>query len=283
MDSMLTTWRGPTRRTPQILAAATVLALGLSACGSSDSGGSDSSGSATGSGSASSAAGAKVSGTVTVFAAASLKEAFTALGKEFETQHPGTTVRFSFGPSSGLAQQLAQGAPADVFASASKKNMDQAVAAKAVNGPSTFAKNTLTIVTPPKNPGKVSGLNSLTSSSVKTALCQEQVPCGTVSKKVFEKAGITVTPVTREVDVKAVLTKVRLGEVDAGLVYVSDAKTAGKAVNAIEIPAADNASTDYPIATTTSSKNTAAADAFVALVKSAAGRKELTASGFAAP
>lgn len=264
------------RSAAALIAGVCAMGLGLSACGSSDSAG-GASGSSSGAGSS------KVSGTVTVFAAASLKEAFTALGTQFEKEHPGTSVRFSFGPSSGLAQQLTQGAPADVFASASVKNMDQAVSGKAVNTPSTFAKNTLIIVTPPNNPGKVTGLNSLTSSSVKTALCQEQVPCGTVSKKVLEKAKLDVKPVTREVDVKAVLTKVRLGEVDAGLVYVSDAKTAGSAVNAIQIPAADNASTDYPIATTTSSKNTAAADAFVALVKSDAGRKELSASGFAAP
>ncbi|YAL83000.1 molybdate ABC transporter substrate-binding protein [Dermacoccaceae bacterium W4C1] len=263
---------------PLALAAALAMTLPLAACGSNDS---DSAGASGASGSGSSSA--SVTGTITVFAAASLKESFTTLGKEFEAKHPGTTVKFSFGPSSGLATQLNQGAPADVFASASTKNMDQAVTAKSVNTPADFAKNKMTIVTPPKNPGKVTGLNSLTSSSVKVALCEEAVPCGTVAAKIFSAQKLTVKPVTREVDVKAVLTKVRLGEVDAGMVYVTDAKAAGSDVHSVTIPDDENASTSYPIATTTSTKNAATATAFMEFVRSADGEKALAAAGFAAP
>ncbi|GAA1246117.1 molybdate ABC transporter substrate-binding protein [Oryzihumus leptocrescens] len=253
------------------LAAGAVLAL--AACGTSGS-----SSATTAQGSSSS-----VGGTVTVFAAASLKEAFTNLGTRFEEQHPGTHVVFSFGPSSGLAQQVTQGAPADVFASASTKNMDQVVQAGAATTPTPFASNQMEIAVPPDNPAHVAGVKDLARSGVKVALCQAQVPCGATAAKVFDNAGVTVTPVTEEVDVKSVLAKVSLGEVDAGVVYVTDVRAAGSKVKGILIPAAVNASTSYPIATLVKAPNPAGAKAFTDLVLSAAGQQVLAADGFAKP
>jgi len=257
------------RRT--LLAAALAAALSLAACGGDDGGsGSDAA--------ASSPSGP--SGKITVFAAASLTESFTELGKRFETAHPGTDVAFSFGPSSGLAQQITQGAPADVFASASAKNMQQVVDAKDAAAPATFAQNSMEIAVPPANPAKVAALADLAKPGVKVALCAPEVPCGTVARKVLANAKVAVTPVTNEADVKATLTKVKLGEVDAGIVYVTDVRAAGAAVTGIEIPDDVNASTAYPIATLTDSKNAALAKAFVDYVLSAEGGEVLSAAGF---
>ena len=139
----------------------------------------------------------RVSGTVTVFAAASLTESFTTLGKQFEAAHPGTTVKFNFGASSALAESINQGAPADVFASASPKNMQQVVDAGGASDPKTFANNVMEIAVPPDNPADVTQVTDLAKSSVKVALCQPQVPCGAVAQEVFKNANITVKPVTR--------------------------------------------------------------------------------------
>jgi len=226
---------------------------------------------------------APVSGTVNVFAAASLREAFTALGKQFEAAHPGTKVVFNFGPSSGLATQITAGAPADVFASASAKNMDQVVKTGDAASPTDFASNVMEIAVPPKNPAAITALSDLAGPGVKVALCQPAVPCGVTAAKVFTNARLTVTPVTQEVDVKAVLTKVSLGEVDAGVVYVTDVRAAGAKVRGIVIPADVNASTRYPIATLTKAPNKATAEAFTAFVLSADGASILTADGFAKP
>lgn len=218
-----------------------------------------------------------------MFAAASLTESFTELGKQFESANPGTKVTFSFGASSALAQQINSGAPADVFASASPKNMDQVVDAGGASNPKVFATNKMEIATPPDNPADIASVNDLAKSSVKTALCQPQVPCGSVAQQVFTNAKITVKPVTLEPDVKSVLTKVQLGEVDAGMVYVTDVKAAGAKVKGVEIADDVNASTDYPIAALTKSGNAAVASAFVELVLSPAGQGVLTAAGFQAP
>jgi molybdate transport system substrate-binding protein len=257
-----------------VIAAAAALAL--AGCGSSSSG---SGAGATATASTSSA----LAGEINVFAAASLTEAFGTIGKQFEAAHPGTTITFNFGPSSGLATQITQGAPADVFASASKKNMDQVVTAKAADTPTTFAKNVMEIAVPPDNPAKVTSINDLAKSSVKVAVCQPQVPCGAVAQQVFTNAGITVKPVTQEADVKATLTKVELGEVDAGMVYVTDVKSAGDKVKGVEIADDVNASTNYPIATLTASRNPALAKAFVEYVQSSDGQTALTAAGFQSP
>lgn len=224
-----------------------------------------------------------VSGTITVFAAASLKESFTALGRRFESAHPGTRVVFSFGPSSGLAAQITQGAPADVFASASPKNMTQVTDAGVAPAARTFARNALEIAVPATNPGRVTRLSDLGKSAVKVAVCQPAVPCGVTAAKVFANAKLDVAPVSQEVDVKAVLSKVTLGEVDAGLVYVTDVRSAGRKVQGIAIPDAVNAATEYPIATLTTSKNKAAAQAFTDLVLSPQGATALAEAGFARP
>jgi molybdate transport system substrate-binding protein len=259
-----------------VLAAAVAAGLALAGCGSDD----DPSASSP---SASPAGAAGASGSITVFAAASLTGSFTEIGKAFEASHPGTKVTFSFGASSALAQQIQSGAPADVFASASKKNMDQVVTAKAAGAPQDFAQNRMQIAVPPDNPAGITGVADLAKPGVKVALCAAEVPCGDVARQVFAKAKVNVTPVTNEADVKATLTKVQLGEVDAGVVYVTDVLAAGAKVKGIEIPADVNASTKYPIAQLTASKNEALAKEFVTYVLGPDGEGVLQKSGFAAP
>jgi molybdate transport system substrate-binding protein len=224
-----------------------------------------------------------VSGTVNVFAAASLREAFTKLGRQFEVAHPGARIVFNFGPSSGLATQIAAGAPADVFASASTKNMGQVVTAGKASSPKKFASNIMEIAVPARNPAGISGLLDLAKPGVKVAVCQAVVPCGSTAATVFTNARLALTPVTEEVDVRAVLAKVTLGEVDAGVVYVTDVRAAGKKVKGIKIPTAVNASTKYPIATLTTAMNKAGGQAFTDYVLSADGAAVLTAAGFAKP
>jgi molybdate transport system substrate-binding protein len=226
---------------------------------------------------------ASVTGTINVFAAASLQEAFTKLGKRFESAHPGSKVVFNFGPSSGLAEQIGQGAPADVFASASTRSMDQVVAGGDAAKPTDFVMNKMQIAVPPDNPAGIHTVADLAKKGVKVALCQAQVPCGATALKVFDNAKIKVTPVTQEVDVKATLSKVKLGEVDAGVVYVTDVVAAGGSVKAIAIPDDVNASTTYPIATVTGSKNKSTAQALVDYVLSPDGLAALTAAGFDKP
>jgi molybdate transport system substrate-binding protein len=222
-------------------------------------------------------------GTITVFAAASLQGSFTTLGQQFDAAHPGDTVKFSFGPSSGLATEITSGAPADVFASASPKNMDTVVAAGDASNPQDFAKNTAEIAVPPSNPANVTSLTDLAKSSVKVATCQPQVPCGVLASEVFKNAGITVKPVTQEPDVKSTLNQVELGNVDAGIVYVTDVMAAGAKVKGITIPANDNASTLYPIASISNSKHLSVAQQFVAYVLSPTGQQVLATAGFEKP
>ncbi|MDQ1733044.1 MAG: molybdate transport system substrate-binding protein [Pseudonocardiales bacterium] len=263
---------GRTAITSAALAAAVTL---LAACGSSNK-------TSTQAGDAA-ASGSALSGTVTVLAAASLQDTFTTLGKQFETAHRGVTVKLNFGASSALALQINQGAPADVFASASTKNMTQVSDAGGAAAPTNFAKNVMQIAVPPSNPGKVSALADLARPGVKLALCQPQVPCGATAAKVFSNAKLNVRPVTLEADVKSTLTKVELNEVDAGLVYVTDVRAAGSKVKGIDIPAELNASTEYPIATLTRARDGAAARAFTAYVLSTAGQAVLAAAGFEKP
>jgi molybdate transport system substrate-binding protein len=192
-------------------------------------------------------------------------------------------VIFGFAGSSALAAQIKDGSPADVFASASTATMDQVVASGDAGSPITFATNSMQIAIPPDNPGRVDTLDDLADPSVKTAVCQPQLPCGVAAEQVFAKGGITVSPVTLEPDVKAVLSKVRLDEVDAGMVYVTDVLAAGHEVAGIAIPAAVNASTGYPIARLNGSTNPATAQAFIDHVLSPVGESVLTAAGFAQP
>jgi molybdate transport system substrate-binding protein len=260
-------------------AAAAALATAVAGCGSSSSGGS-----ATGSSpSPASSSAAALSGKITVLAAASLTESFTTLGKRFEAAHPGATVVFSFGASSTLATQVTNGAPADVFASASTKNMDQVVAAKDATASVTFAKNAMEVAVPPVNPAKITQLSDLARPGVKVALCAPAVPCGSLARTVLAHAHLSLTPVTEEVDVKATLTKVELGEVDAGMVYVTDVRAAGGKVTGVQIPADVNAATSYPMAILSASQNADLARAFVNYVTSDAGEVVLTAAGFQKP
>ncbi|MFI6922353.1 molybdate ABC transporter substrate-binding protein [Nonomuraea spiralis] len=253
------------------LPAAFALA-GLAGCGSAEP--------ATSASSAPAQAAAKE---VTVFAAASLTGTFTELGKSFESAHPGTTVKFNFGSSATLAQQIVQGAPADVFAAASPATMKTVTGASLAGAPVTFVRNKLQIAVPADNPAKVDALKDLTDPKVKVALCAEQVPCGAAAVKALAAAGLTVKPVTLEQDVKATLTKVQLGEVDAALVYRTDVIASGGKVTGIAFPEADQAINDYPIATLSKAPAGDLAKQFVDLVLSQQGKDVLAKAGFEAP
>jgi molybdate transport system substrate-binding protein len=253
-----------------------ITAFGLAACSSGST-------AATGNSPSSSPTAAALSGSITVFAASSLKEAFTTIGNQFEAAHPGVKVTFSFGASSTLATQIINGAPADVFASASPKNMQQIETAGDASSAVNFVKNVMEVAVPPSNPAHVTSVNDLAKSSVKVALCQPQVPCGATAAKVFTNAKITVKPVTLQPDVKSVLTQVELGNVDAGVVYVTDVNGAGTKVMGVPIPDAVNASTEYPIAPVSKSSNPSVAQAFVSYVLSAAGQAVLSADKFEKP
>lgn len=222
-----------------------------------------------------------LSGTITVFAAASLTESFQEIADQFEAAHPGVTVTLNFGGSSGLAAQIVEAAPADVFAAASPATMKTVTDAGLTDGePVDFATNLLEIAVASGNPGQITGLDDFANAGKTIALCAVEVPCGAASAKLFEAAGITPSVDTYEQDVKAVLTKVELGEVDAGLVYVTDVHAAGDAVEGIQV---DTAPVSYPIAALKTSANTGAAAEFIAFVLSHTGQGILGAAGFGAP
>lgn len=222
-----------------------------------------------------------VKGAITVYAAASLTEAFTTLKKQFQKQFPGTAVTLNFGASSDLATGISQGADVDVFASASEKNMKQLGTTAVL--PKDFVSNTGEIAVPPKNPAKIRKLTDLAKTGVKVATCAAAVPCGVVAGEIFQNAKITVKPVANPADVKSTLALVESGEVDAGIVYVTDVRSAGKSVKGIVIPSAVNARTTYPIAQLKNAKNPAVAQAWIQYVLSSAGQKVLAADGFSKP
>jgi molybdate transport system substrate-binding protein len=254
------------------VAVAVAAAVLLSACSSSGSGGIDTT-------SASAGGGGALSGSITVLAASSLTDTFTTIAGQFKAEHPGVKITFSFGASSDLATQIQQGDPADVFASASTKTMAQIGSAAAK--PMDFATNAMEIATPAGNPKHIRGVADLVKSGVKVAVCDFAVPCGTVAEQVFTNAKITVHPTAREQDVKSTLTVVESGEVDAGVVYVTDVKAAGSKVTGVPIPAGINATTTYPISALKDSGNSALAQAFVAYVLSSAGQHVLRGAAFA--
>ncbi|MEH1013987.1 molybdate ABC transporter substrate-binding protein [Micromonospora sp. CPCC 206060] len=225
-----------------------------------------------------------VTGTVTVLAAASLTESFTRIGRDFEAANPGVRVVFNFAGSSALAAQINQGAPADVFASANPGTMRTVTDAGNGNGPTvTFARNQLVIAVPEGNPAEVTGLADLARPGVKVALCAEQVPCGAAAKQALGAAGVPLTPVTWERDVRAALSKVKLGEVDAALVYRTDVAASTADVDAVEFPESARAVNDYPITVLKDAPNPVGAQAFVAHVLSDGGRSVLTGAGFQVP
>jgi molybdate transport system substrate-binding protein len=219
-------------------------------------------------------------GTVVVFAAASLKGTFTTLAQHFEAAHPGTKVVPSFGGSDSLAAQIVQGAPVDVFAAASTTTMGTVTKANDADAPVNFAKNVLEIAVAPGNPKRIASLADATKPDVKLALCAVAVPCGAAAQKALKAANLIAHPVTLEQDVTSVLTKVELGEVDAGVVYRTDVKAAGSKVQGVEFPEAAQAVNTYPIAVVKTGKNSVAANAFVQFVLSAAGQQVLQDAGF---
>lgn len=222
--------------------------------------------------------------TLFVFAAASLTGTFTALGKNFEAAHPGVKVKFNFGGSSTLAQQITQGAPADVFAAASPATMKTVTDAKDASGqPTVFVRNRLEIAVPPSNSGKVKTLKDLTNPKLKVVECAPEVPCGAAAIKALAAAKLTVKPVSQEQDVKAALTKVQLNEADAALVYRTDVKAAGGKVTGIDFPEAAQAINDYPIVTLAKAPQPTLAQQFVQLILSAQGKNVLTQAGFESP
>jgi molybdate transport system substrate-binding protein len=209
---------------------------------------------------------ARLSGGITVLAASSLTKGFTALGTEFEAEHAGTKISFSFGSSSELETQIEQGAPADVFASADQKNMDKLVAAKAnATTPVDFVKNKLEIAVEKGNPKQITSLADLTRAGVIVVLCDPSVPCGKFADEVLANAKVSLTPKSREASVKATLSKVELGEADAAIVYVSDVASSGK-VDGVQIPDGVNVVTTLPIVALKDSKDSAVAQAWVDFV-----------------
>jgi molybdate transport system substrate-binding protein len=253
-----------------------VVAALLAACGSG--GGSPAAGSRGGSGSSSSAAG---DAQVVVLAAASLTEPLTALAEDYERDHPGVDVALSFGSSTTLAQQVAEGAPADLVAFADTNALKVLPAdVTARGGRATIARNTMEIATPPDNPGEVDALADLSREDLDIVLCASTVPCGSAADTVLANAGIEAHVVSREVDVKATLAKVRLGEADAAVVYHSDVVSAGDSVRGVPIPAAQNTTLDYPLLWLDGDEHTVG---LASLVRGPEGVAELTAAGFLAP
>ena len=223
-------------------------------------------------------------GDVMVFAAASLTDAFGEIARLYESQHAGSKITFNFAGSQQLVAQILQDAPADVFASASGAQMKRVTDAKLASAtPSVFARNRLEIAVEPGNPKKIAQLADLARDGLVVVLAAEEVPAGKYAREALKKAGVTVKPASLETDVRAVLSKVMLGEADAGIVYHSDVVAAGDKVVAVAIPAEQNVIASYPIAALAHAPHAEAAKAFVALVRSAAGREILAKFGFAAP
>lgn len=226
-----------------------------------------------------------VDGRVLVFAAASLGEAFTEIAARFEAGHPELAVDLHLAGTSRLAFQIGEGAPADVFASADAENMDRVVGCGAVvDGPHVFARNELAIVVRRGNPRRVEGLADFARSDLRLAICGPEVPAGRYAREALGRAGVEARPVSDEPHVKAVVAKVGLGEVDAGLVYRTDVAAAGDDVEGIDLPDAHQVVAVYPIAALgVGDARPTAARAFVAFVLGAEGRAVLTERGFLLP
>lgn len=256
-----------------VLVAVGAAVLAAAGCGSADTGPA-----ATG------ATGDAIDGSITVFAAASLKASFTELAEQFERAHPGSDVSLNLAGSSDLATQITEGAPADVFAAADTRNMATIDVAGLLAGePVDFATNTLQLAVPPDNPAGITSLADAARPGVKTVVCAEQVPCGAATVKVEEAARVELTPVSEESSVTDVLGKVTSGQADAGLVYVTDVVAAGGAVLGIDVPESVSAVNTYPVAALGDSTDAVTAQAFVDFVSGPEGRAVLRAAGFGAP
>jgi molybdate transport system substrate-binding protein len=220
---------------------------------------------------------------VTVFAAASLNSVFTKLEPQFEAAHPDADLKFNFGGSSDLAQQIVNGAPADVFASANEAQMKVVQNAGKVTGtPEPFVTNVLTIVVPPGNPKNIHSFADLAKPGVTEVVCAPQVPCGAATVKIEKDTNIKLSPASEEQDVLAVLSKVQAGVADAGLVYVTDARTAGNKVQEINFPEASKAVNTYPIAAIKTSSHPQLAQAFVTFIHSPTAQQQFATAGFGA-
>jgi molybdate transport system substrate-binding protein len=267
--------RGPGRRIGTVTGVSVAVgALVLAGCSSST----------TSSPPAGSSASGKLSGTLVVFAATSLTDAFDKIGAQFEKAHPGVTVKFNYNGSSSLATSITQGAPADVFASAAPANMDTVTKAGDASGtPQTFTSNTGEIMVESGNPHKIKSVKDLANPKIKVVVCAPAVPCGAVAQAIFKNAGVTVKPVSEEQNVGGVITKVTLGEADAGIVYVTDVKANESKAEGVPIPADQNDVTEYPIVEVKGAPNASAAKAFISYVLGPDGQQVLASFGFMPP
>jgi molybdate transport system substrate-binding protein len=268
--------QGVARRRARVLTGVCVAgALVLAGCSSSSS-------STPASGST--AASAKLSGKVVVFAATSLTDAFDKIGAQFEKANPGVTVTFNYNGSSSLATSITQGAPADVFASASPTNMKTVTdAGDATGTPQTFTSNTGEIMVESGDPLHIKSVKDLANPKVKVVVCAPEVPCGALAEDIFKNAGVTVKPVSEETNVGGVVTKVTLGEADAGVVYVTDVKANETKATGVPIPASQNDVTEYPIVEVKGAPNATAAKAFISYVLGPNGQQVLASFGFLPP
>ena len=225
---------------------------------------------------------ARLSGSITVSAASSLTGAFGQLASTFHAFHPGTTTAFNFGSSGALATQIQQGAPADVFASASPDDMARVERAGDISRkPVIFARNQLAIVVKPGNPLRIHSLADLTKARV-VALCVNTAPCGATARLALAKAGVTLpsTMVTLGQDVAATLAEVTTGDAEAGIVYVTNAKSVGSQGQGLPIPPARNVTTNYPIAVVKTTTDATLARAWIAYVLGPTGQSVLRRAGF---
>lgn len=224
-----------------------------------------------------------MSGTLTVFAAASLTEAFTDDKAKLSRTDPGLALEFSFAGSQQLVAQLQSGAPADVVATADEPSMQKLVAAGLVEPPRDFAANVLEVVVAPGNPKQIRSLADLARTDLKVVLADPSVPAGRYGRQVLDRQGIKVNPVSLELDVKSALAKVELGEADAAIVYATDVRSAGARATGVQIPPAENIVARYPVAVVRTSSHPELARAFVDQLVSGAGQSALRARGFLGP
>ncbi|HEX6237130.1 MAG TPA: molybdate ABC transporter substrate-binding protein, partial [Acidimicrobiales bacterium] len=226
----------------------------------------------------------EVTGTVRVFAAASLTDAFGEIAAAFERRHPGASVELSFDASSTLATQAAEGAPADVLATADEHTMAGAVDAGVTSSPPReVARNALVLAVPPGNPGGVDGLSDLTDPDLFVGLCADEVPCGRLAGHVLADAGVAPAVDTREPNVRSLLTKLTAGELEAGLVYRTDAQAAGDRVEIVPVAGLEGRTTVLPVAPLDGGGNPGGGEAFVRFVLGREGRQALAAAGFGEP
>ncbi|MGH8823130.1 MAG: molybdate ABC transporter substrate-binding protein [Jiangellaceae bacterium] len=271
--------RGRRAARARVVVVAVGLAVLSASCGGDD--GQDAAAVADGS---PTATGVDVSGTVTVLAAASLTESFEELSDRLAEEYPDLEVTFSFGPSSGLVEQVLAGAPADLLATADTRTMDNAVAGAGVEGdPVIFARNTLALAVPAGNPGGVGGLDDLAREELRVAICAPEVPCGAASQRLLDAAGVTASPDTLATDVKEAASLVALNEADAALIYLTDAAAEGNTVETIEVPEAPEVVNDYPVAVLSEAQNPAGAQVVLAAIIGEPGQQILAEAGFLPP